>query len=146
MPVITADVTLKGLRRDAAFQWLSQPENHARFLRGAFDPVEEKAPGHLVLGVALGCCVHRFDYAFEGTDDAHGGRRVLVNTSSRRVRGALRYSLRTEKPSTDTLVTLHLDYDPGWVGLVLDPLFLRKKLDAAFAASLQNLAREIVAG
>ena len=145
MPVLTADTTIPGVRRESVFQWLSRPDNHRRFLEAAFSAVTEKAPGALELGVPLHFREHRFRYTFTGTDDTHGGRRILVRTDSRRVRGNLRYSLRTEKPSTHTLVTLHLDYDPGWVGYALDRIILRTRLERLFHDALENLSRLVQA-
>ena len=79
-----------------------------------------------------------------GRDDSHGGRRVLCKTEGKRLGGSLHYSLRTMKPSTNTLLTVHLDYDPGRVlGALLDQAILRKDLEAALRQICANAARAV---
>jgi hypothetical protein len=48
------------------------------------------------------------------------------------------------KPSTNTLVTLHLDYSPGGaLGSVLNAAGLRAALENGMAKMLENLARAL---
>jgi hypothetical protein len=86
-------------------------------------------------------------YRFESKDSSHSGRRVLVVTTGKRTAGKMHYSLRTMKPSTNTMVTLHMDYAPGSVlGQLLDSAGLRTALEDKLKAILANLEREIQAG
>lgn len=143
MPVITRDVTIRGSRRDVVFEWLSEPSHHERILRGAFD-VRVLGPGILELGFRAGAFAGTVSYELVGKDDDHGGRRVAVRLTGRCAAGTLRYSLRTTKPSTDTLVTLHVDYTAGGlVGHVLEAVFLRRPFEEAWRRVLQNLVREL---
>jgi len=148
MAVLTTDILLTGIRRDAVLEWLSEPANHRGIVAGAFDDVIEKAPGdfELVFSAPPGR-KRTMGYQFDKRDDSHGGRRVLVNTSGKRTRGHLHYSLRTMKPSTNTLVTLHLDYDPGSIlGAIMDAAGLRQALEDRLKAMLDNLQQTIQAG
>jgi hypothetical protein len=52
------------------------------------------------------------------------------------------YSLRTMKPSTNTLVTLHLDYDAGGLlGELVNRAGLMAGIEAGMKKVLENLAR-----
>jgi carbon monoxide dehydrogenase subunit G len=147
MAVMTTDILLTGVRRDDIFEWLGDPKNHGRILEGAFDGVKETGPGQFDLTIKMSPLPRTLHYAFAGKDDSHGGRRILVTTSGKRVEGHLNYSLRTMKPSTNTLVTAHLDYEPGRVlGAILDATSLKKGLEDSFRKVLENLAREVAKG
>ncbi len=140
MAVTTKDVLIEGARRDTVFRWLSDPANHRRILEGAFQELAEKAPGEFELTLCTKPRRRVMGYRIVGPDDSHGGRRVLVETTGRRTRGELHYSLRTMKPSTNTLVTLRMDYDPGSIlGPLVDNLVIRRALEDAFAKVLDNL-------
>lgn len=144
VPVITTDILLEGVRRDAVFDWLGDVAHHRLILEGAFDGLSEIEPGRYKLVLRIPPRAHTMTYHFLERDDSHGGRRVLVETGGRRTTGKLHYSLRTMKPSTNTLVTLHMDYDPGrLIGAALDAVVLRKKLERCFDKVLENLSREI---
>lgn len=146
MPVLTTDVLVEGHRRDDVLDWLAQPAHHGTLLRGAFHGVEEHAPGHYTLVLRVGPLPRRIGYRFDRVDAEHGGRRVLVTTRGGRVDGRLHYSLRTVKPSTNTMVTLHLDYDTGGpLGFVVEQLGLRAALESGTRTMLQNLARALPA-
>jgi hypothetical protein len=83
-------------------------------------------------------------YRFIGPDDSHGGRRVRVETTGKRTRGTINYSLRTMKPSKNTLITLHLDYDPGGtLGGLWNAVALRASLESGMQTMLQNVDRSI---
>ena len=142
MAVVTTDILLEGIRRDDVFAWLAVRDNHKRVLDGAFDAHTETAPGDYDLLVRSGGRARVLEYRFDAPDDSFGGRRVLVRTGGKRFTGQLHWSLRTLKPSTNTLVTLHIDYDPGdLLGQLVDRAGLRDRLDAALKSALENLGR-----
>jgi hypothetical protein len=144
MSVVTTDIMLEGIRRDVVFDWLSQPANHTLIMKGAFSQMEEKGPGNFDLTLAIFPKQRVLEYRYKAPDDSHGGRRVLVDTGGKRTRGTLSYSLRTLKPSTNTLVTIHMDYDSGSVlGELFDRAGLQKGLEEGFKKVLENLAREL---
>jgi hypothetical protein len=147
MPVITTDILLEGVRRDDVLDWLAVPENHARIVQGAFTEVKPVGPGVYTLSFKAGPLPRAFEYRFDHVDQEHGGRRVHVKTVGKRVEGSIHYSLRTMKPSTNTLVTLHHDFSSGSVlGAVLEQVGLRAGLEAAWKACLENLKRELARG
>jgi len=144
MPVITTDVLIEGVRRDEVFQWLSDPENHDRFLAGTFDEVSREGDRAWSLTLKMPPKARTIGYEFLEPDDSHGGRRILCRTTGKRTGGKLNYSLRTMKPSSNTLVTLHADYSPGsLLGAVLDVTILRKTLEDRYQGVLDNMARVI---
>jgi len=145
--ILTTDILIEGIRRDDVFTWLSDVANHERILTGAFDGMERKAAGEFDLVLKVPPRPHHMGYKFLRPDDSHGGRRVLCETSGKRTRGDLHYSLRTMKPSTNTLVTLRIDYDPGSIlGPIFNNAVLSKRLDACLVRVLENMKREISAG
>jgi hypothetical protein len=145
--VCTSDILLTGIRRDTVFQWLSDAANHRALVDGAFEGVTELSPGNFDLAVKLHGRSRPLEYRFDRPDDSHGGRRVLVKTGGKRFRGKLHYSLRTMKPSTNTLVTVHVDYDPGsWMGAFLNAAGLNEALESCLKATLENLSRVIPRG
>ena len=144
MAVITTDRLIEGMRRDDVFEWLGDPANHGTILQGAFEGVRETATGEFELTLDTPPRRRVLTYTFEAKDDSHGGRRVLVRTGGKRTRGKLHYSLRTMKPSTNTLLTVHMDYDPGAVlGLILDAATLRGALEQALVQVLENVDRSL---
>ena len=146
MAVITTDILLEGFRRDAVFDWLGDPANHPRLLNGAFDKVVDKGNGTYEVHFKA-TKARVMGYRFESKDSSHSGRRILIETTGKRTAGKMHYSLRTMKPSTNTMVTLHMDYAPGTVlGQLLDSAGLRTALEGKLEAILASLAREIRAG
>ena len=146
MAVITTDILLEGFRRDAVFDWLGDPANHPRLLNGAFDKVVDKGDGTYEVHFKA-TKARVMGYRFESKDSSHSGRRILIETTGKRTAGKMHYSLRTMKPSTNTMVTLHMDYAPGTVlGQLLDSAGLRTALEGKLEAILASLAREIRAG
>jgi carbon monoxide dehydrogenase subunit G len=144
MAVITTDILLEGFRREPVFDWLGDPANHSRLLSGAFDKVIDKGDGSFELHFKAAPKSRVMGYRFHSKDSSHSGRRILVETTGKRTTGKLHYSLRTMKPSTNTLVTLHMDYSPGpLLGQLLDSAGLRGALEERLKAILDNLAREI---
>lgn len=142
MPVCTTDILLEGVRRDTVFAWLSERSNHALILNGAFDGVQESGPGDFDLTVTLMGRSRVLEYRYDRADDSHGGRRLLVNTGGKRFRGKLHYSLRTMKPSTNTMVTINMDYDAGSVfGALLGSAGLNEALEQHWTRVLENLSR-----
>ena len=146
MAVLTTDIMLRGIRREEVFDWLGDVNNQRKILEGTFDEMKELAPGHWEFTLKTPIMTRVMTYRFTGMDDSHGGRRVQVETSGKRFAGQLHYSLRTLKPSTNTLVTLHMDFDPGGPGplgeLIFDN-FVRKNLEVALAKVLENLSDKI---
>jgi carbon monoxide dehydrogenase subunit G len=146
MPVITHDILIEGIRRDNVLEWLSDPAHHDRILQGAFQSVQSKGDRQWEMRLQAGPQSRIVGYEFLSVDDSHGGRRIRCSTSGRRTGGSLNYSLRTVKPSTNTMVTLHSDYNPGrLLGAMLDMAVMRNALSEAWQAVLGNLQREIQA-
>ena len=147
MAVLTTDILLEGVRREAAFEWLGQADNHPRILDGAFASVSDKGGGQLDLTFQAPPGRSRtMGYRFKEADSSHSGRRVLVETTGKRTRGELHYSLRTMKPSSNTMVTLRIDYDPGnLLGQIIDAVALRQVLEDGMRAMLANLKAAIEA-
>ena len=139
MPVITRDILLVGVRRDEAFDWLGDFSNHRSFLEGAFDCVSDGGEGELVLCFKADMRCRNMGYRFEGADSTHGGRRVRLVTTGKRTQGRISYSLRTMRPSSNTLVTLHMDYDPGGLlGMALSG-GISTSIGESFSTALQNM-------
>lgn len=146
MAVLTTDIMLRGIKRDEVFDWLGDLANQKRIIEGAFDGFLEKGPGHYELTLNTPVKKRTMTYRSAGADDAHAGRRVLVDTTGKRFEGKLHYSLRTLKPSSNTLVTMHMDFNPGGPGPLGDLIFdrfVRKNLEAAFVKVLENLSNII---
>ncbi len=141
MSVITNDILIESQSRDEVLAWLGRPENHRILLEGAFEDVKELAPGDYTAVVRAPIRPKELTYTFDRVDEEHGGRRVHVKLGGRRTRGVLHYSLRTTKPSTDTLVTLHMDFKPGEpvIGMIAELAGLRDRLDASTRRMLENL-------
>jgi carbon monoxide dehydrogenase subunit G len=147
MAVITTDILIEGIRRDDVLEWLGNRENHVRMLDGAFDAMKVKSPGEFDLTLKTSPLPRTLGYSFDHVDNEHGGRRVHVKTSGRRLEGKIHYSLRTMKPALNTLVTLHADYDTGGpLGGIIDSTLMRKRLEDGFNKVLANLKREIAKG
>ena len=147
MAVITTDILVEGIRRDEVLDWIGEKANHARMLEGAFDGFKQVAPGEFELTLKTSPLPRTLSYKFDHVDNEHGGRRVHVVTSGRRLQGAIHYSLRTMKPALNTLVTLHADYDTGGpLGGLVDSTLLRKRLEGCYRKVLENLQREIRKG
>ncbi|MEC8276438.1 MAG: SRPBCC family protein [Myxococcota bacterium] len=144
MAVITTDILIEGLRRDDVFAWLSDFENHKTILEDAFTQVEPTSNNELLLHYNGGFKQRSMTYSFIGPDDSHGGRRIRIKTGGKRTQGTLSYSLRTMKPSTNTLVTLHMDYEPGpMLGALLDQNGIRRALENAYRTALSNILSHI---
>lgn len=144
MAVITSDILLEGVHRDLVFAWLGDPANTRRLLEGAFDGVVDKGPTEWEVSLKISPKARVMGLRFVGADDSHGGRRVLLDASGKRTEGKVSYSLRTMKPSANTLVTVHMDYDPGSVlGALIDRAGLQARLDQGWKATLDNLGRLI---
>ncbi|MCB9758663.1 MAG: hypothetical protein H6739_02385 [Alphaproteobacteria bacterium] len=145
MAVITTDVLVEGIRRVDVLEWLSDPEHHARMLAGAFDDVVRTDDTTWALTLDVTPKKRVIGYVFDQMDESHGGRRVLCHTTGKRTSGKLNYSLRTMRPSTNTLITLHTDYDPGGpLGQLYDVLVMREALEQRWRRVLENLNTEIV--
>ena len=144
MSVYTTDVLIEGVRRDDVLAWLSDPKNHRLIVDGAWDGLRETGTGCFELDVKSQPRPRVLSYSFDRVDEEHGGRRVHVALDGRRLKGKLHYSLRTTKPSTNTMVTLHADFDGnGYMLLLAEKLGLRPRLEKAFATMSENMLREI---
>ena len=146
MAVITTDILVENIKRQEVLDWLSSAENHDRVLQGAWDEVSRTGDRTWDLTFTAFPKKRTMSYSFDQVDDSHGGRRVLCTTGGKRTAGKLNYSLRTPRASRNTMVTLHLDYDPGSVlGAVLDGAGLRDGLEGGMTAMLENLQGAIYA-
>lgn len=144
MSVITTDILITGMRRDDVFAWLSDPDHHDHIVSGAFADSMRGTTKEWTLEVAVPGRPRKMGYHFIRADESHGGRRVIIETSGKRVAGKMHYSLRTMRPSVNTLVTLHMDYSPGGaLGSVLNAAGLRTALEKGMAQMLENLARAL---
>jgi len=141
MAIITADILLTGIRRDDVFDWLGDPANHDGVVEGAFDSSSGSA-GNYELGITTPGRKRTMGYRFELKDDSHGGRRVIVETTGKRTAGRINFSLRTMKPSTNTLVTIRMDYNPGGaLGGLVNSSGLEAALESGIKRMLANLER-----
>ena len=139
MAIITKDILLTGVRRDDAFDWIGNPENHSAILADAFASVRGQH-GEYELGIHTPGRKRTMGYRFTSKDAEHGGRRVLIETTGKRTRGKLNYSLRTMKPSRNTLVTIRLDYEPGGaLGGIINSTGLAEALEKSLDRMLKNL-------
>lgn len=144
MSVITTDVLVEGVKRTDVLDWLANPDNHNRMLEGAFDGLTRTGDQSWELTLNIAPKKRVMGYTFIELDQSHGGRRVICQTTGKRTSGSLHFSLRTMRPSNNTLVTLHSDYAPGSVlGELLDVLVLRKALESRWKRVLDNLSREV---
>ena len=145
MSVITTDVLVEGVKRVDVLDWLSKPDNHGRILEGAFDALQRTGDQSWDLTLKVAPKTRVIGYTFDELDQSHGGRRVICHTTGKRTAGTLHFSLRTMRPSTNTLVTLHSDYAPGGaLGELYDVAILRKALEARWKRVLDNLQREVM--
>jgi len=139
MAIITKDILLTGIRRDDVFEWLGDPANHDALVNGAFDDVSGSG-GDYEVTLSTPGRKRTMGYRFRSKDDEHGGRRILVDTIGKRTTGQLNYSLRTMKPSTNTMVTVRMDYSPGGpIGSIVNSTGLAEALDSALGRILENL-------
>lgn len=146
MAVITTDILVENIKRQEVLEWLESPDNHNRILDGAWDSTDRTGDRTWDLTFTAFPKKRTMNYTFDRIDDSHGGRRVLCTTGGKRTGGKLNYSLRTPRASRNTMVTMHLDYDPGSVlGAVLDGAGLRDGLEAGMIATLVNLQAAIYA-
>lgn len=140
MAIITKDTLLTGIRRDDVFEWLGNPENHDKIVAGAFDSVSGSR-GQYELSLTTPGRKRTMSYRFKAKDDGHGGRRVIVDTAGKRTQGQINFSLRTMKPSTNTMVTVRMDYNPGGaLGGLVNSSGLAQALESGLARMLDNLA------
>ena len=145
MSIVNCDVLIQGIRRDPIFEWLSDPANHARFVNGSFDQVKQTGTADFDLTYSAPPKTRVLGYRFDRPDDSHGGRRILIQTTGKRTRGTLNYSLRTVKPSRNTLITLTMDYDPGsLLGGFLDRGGISNALESHFKKLLAQMKVEIL--
>jgi carbon monoxide dehydrogenase subunit G len=146
MSVMTTDILVEGKRRDDVLAWLADPAHHDQLVEGAFDGVKRNGPGDYVLTLRVAPKAREMTYRFSRVDEDHGGRRVHVELGGRRTTGKLHYSLRTTKPSTNTMVTLHVDLDGhGILDRLVQAAGLRERLEEGLRKMLENLQRAVAA-
>jgi hypothetical protein len=146
MAVITVDILVEDMKRNDVLAWLGEADHHDRILQGAWDKVERKGDRDWDLSFKAGPKSRTMGYTFERLDDSHGGRRALCTTSGKRTSGKLHYSLRTPRASRNTLVTLHMDYEPGGLlGRALNAAGLEDGLTKGMTSMLDNLRAAIYA-
>lgn len=143
--VYTTDVLLEGVRRDDVLAWLADPAHHRAILDGAWGNVKPIADGAWEVSVPTPARTRAMSYTFDRVDDDHGGRRVHVLLDGKHTKGKLHWSLRTVKPSTNTLVTLHADIDTGGVlGVLAERMGMRERLDQGFRTMVENVQKAMV--
>lgn len=139
MTVLTRDILVQGLRRDDVFDWLANFAVHIDFMRTGFPKITQVDDSTLSLPFTGGWKERTLMYRFIEADDNFAGRRIQIATDGKRLKGHLHFSLRTMKPSTDTMVTLHMDYDSGSIlGKVLEQ-DIKDNLASSFVQSLEAL-------
>jgi hypothetical protein len=144
MAIVTVDTLVEGVRRDDVFAWLSDPSRHEALLKAGFLEVKPTGPNTWSLTIPVPARPVQVTYRFRAPDDDHGGRRVLVDLDGARTKGELHFSMRTMKPSTNTLVTVHADYKSGrLLGPLLDRFFLEKAMRDGMAGMLAELKRTV---
>lgn len=142
MSVYTTDVLLEGLRRDDVLAWLAEPAHHHAILDGAWDALKPVGDGAWEATVKTPLRARAMTYSFDRVDEDHGGRRVHIKLGGKRTSGKLHWSLRTMKPSTNTLVTLHADIDTGGAfGALAEQFGMRDRLEAGFKAMVENVKK-----
>ena len=140
MPVMTKDVLLEDVRRDDLFEWLGNMDNHLSFLKSATKNVEQKSPTELTLSIATKFKTRQVGYLLKKKDDEHGGRRIRIETTGKRSTGLLSYSLRTMKPSRNTMLTITWDYKSGSIlGMALEQISLQESYETFLHTILQNI-------
>ncbi|MSP56635.1 MAG: hypothetical protein EXR69_13700 [Myxococcales bacterium] len=147
MSVYTTDVLIEGVRRDDVLTWLADPAHHELILAGAWGSLKSTGTGSWEVTVPTQLRTRPMTYTFEHVDEDHGGRRVHVALGGKRTNGKLHWSLRTQKPSTNTLVTLHADIDAGGpMGLVAEQLGMRVRLEQGFRTMTENVRKGVLNG
>lgn len=140
MPVMTKDILLEDVRRDDLFEWLGNMENHISFLKSAAKEVQQKSPTELTLTIASKFKSRQVGYILKKKDDEHGGRRVRIETTGKRSSGLLSYSLRTMKPSRNTMLTITWDYKSGsLLGVALEQFSLQESYELFLSIILQYI-------
>lgn len=140
MPVMTKDILLENVRRDDLFEWLGNLENHISFLNHASKSVVQQSSTELTITIGSKFKSRQMGYILKKKDDEHGGRRVRIETTGKRSAGLLSYSLRTMKPSRNTMLTVTWDYQIGsLLGMLLDPLSLQESYDGFIQKILENI-------
>ena len=142
MPVMTKDILLEDVRRDDLFEWLGNMENHLSFLKSATKDVQQQSSTNLTLTIASKFKSRQVGYILKKKDDEHGGRRIRIETTGKRSSGLLSYSLRTMKPSRNTMLTITWDYKSGSIlGMVLEQLSLQESYEEFLNTILQHIKK-----
>ncbi len=144
MSVYTTDVLIEGMRRDDVLTWLADPAHHEAILAGAWGSMKSTGAGAWEVTVPTPLRTRALTYTFDHVDEDHGGRRVHIALGGKRTTGKLHWSLRTQKPSTNTLVTLHADIDTGGaLGALAEQMGMRERLEQGFRAMVDNVKKAL---
>ena len=140
MPVMTKDILLEDVRRDDLFEWLGNISNHVSFLKNAAKDVQQQSSKELTITLASKFKSRKVGYILTKKDDEHGGRRIRIQTTGKRSSGLLSYSLRTMKPSRNTMLTITWDYKSGSIlGMALEQLSLQESYETFIRSILQHI-------
>ena len=143
MPVITTDILLDRVKRDDAYEWLCNFQHHRQFLYATFSIVSDNdiSEDRLTLSYEGGYKNRQMEYVLLERDENHGGRRIKIAVSGKRTNGIVKYSLRTLKPSSNTMLTIHMDYQSkGFLDWMINKTALQKDLEEHW----KRVAQEIV--
>ena len=147
MPVITTDILLQKVKRDDAYEWLCDFKNHRQFLYTTFSIVSDNDISKEMLQISFegGLKKNRqMGYSLIERDDKHGGRRIKINVSGKRTSGIVKYSLRTMKPSSNTMLTIHMDYESkGVFDWLINTISLKQDLEEHWKRVAQEIAQMI---
>ena len=141
MPVLTSDILLEDIQRDDIFEWLGNLDNHLLFLSPF---VDNKQTHNDELSITLTTKFKKriIGYHIHKKDDDHGGRRVKIITKGKRSTGVLSYSLRTMKPSRNTMLTITWDYEVGSaLGIILNSISLSQSYQDFLDAITSNIEK-----
>jgi hypothetical protein len=142
MPVLMRDLLLEDVRRDDLFDWLGNLDNHILFLQQSTKKVEKKEEHELEIQIQAKFKTRTMGYIFEKKDDEHGGRRIRIRTTGKRNKGLLSYSLRTMKPSRNTMLTITWDYQAGsGLGMILNHISLQETHLKFMRLILENIEK-----
>ena len=139
MPVLTCDILIENLHKDALFEWLGNLQNHIPFLAHAFDSVVQN-PESFMLAISTPIKTYYLEYALDKKDDEYSGKRIRIKTMGKRGSGQMNFSLRTMKPSRNTMLTITWDYSPGSVlGFLLNKAFF----EDIYMKAIQDIVQHI---
>ena len=138
------DILVEGVHRNSVLEWFGDPAHHALVLERAFGSLTTVGDRRWSFTLASRPRPREVEWHFVEVDERHGGRRIQVELSGRRTNGFLRFSLRTMKPSSNTLVTLHAEYESGkFFGEMMNRMTIQKAFEKGFRDVLSAVKTEI---